>query len=273
MTTTTNTRPATEKQIEFIKTLISERDLDQVWVPGTDNDSDAARSHGARAAVETARTFWRAGNHLNDATAKFLIEVLKKAPHKASSEQAEPGYYVAANGDFVVVVQNREKTRTYAKRLVVTETEGKKSASWEYAPGVGRTLADITPMTLAEAAQWGHAHGICAICCKTLTDPKSVERGIGPKCAKKVGVATTAPAKVIEIPKVIETKTHVGANHSCEDYDGECCHSLGAAYVTVWGPSGKPGGCTPGQVCKDILQQCSKHSWEYQNTYGRAANE
>lgn len=31
--------------------------------------------------------------------------------------------------------------------------------------------------------------------------------------------------------------------------------------------------CTPGQECQDILRLCSKHSWEYQRQFGRAANE
>lgn len=31
--------------------------------------------------------------------------------------------------------------------------------------------------------------------------------------------------------------------------------------------------CTPGQQCQDILRLCSKHSMEYQLTYGRASNE
>lgn len=31
--------------------------------------------------------------------------------------------------------------------------------------------------------------------------------------------------------------------------------------------------CTPGQQCRSILELCSKHSMEYQLTYGRASNE
>ena len=105
---------------------------------------------------------------------------------KAAAKAAEPGYYVKADGTMLVVVENKAKTRTYAKRLVVTTTPaGKTKASWEYAPGEAASVAEVTPMTLTDAAAFGHAHGVCMVCCRTLTNPESVKAGIGPSCAKR----------------------------------------------------------------------------------------
>lgn len=104
----------------------------------------------------------------------------------AAPAHAEPGYYVQGT-DLVCVVLNREQTRTYAKRLVVGTRDGRKHVSWEYAPGVGATLAGMRPMTVEDAAAFGHLHGFCFRCCKPLTDPTSVRQGYGPVCIKKIG--------------------------------------------------------------------------------------
>lgn len=37
------------------------------------------------------------------------------------------------------------------------------------------------------ASDYGHQIGKCGICSRTLTDPKSIERGIGPVCANNAG--------------------------------------------------------------------------------------
>lgn len=120
--------------------------------------------------------------------ASYLISGLLKCPAKPVGEMAKPGYYKAANGDFLNVVENRQKTRTYAKRLEVTKAPGQRAkARWVYAPGAAAGVAHVTPLSLEEAAKFGHLNGVCLICCKALTDPESVRAGIGPVCRKKIG--------------------------------------------------------------------------------------
>jgi hypothetical protein len=99
----------------------------------------------------------------------------------AAVKAAEPGYYTL-DGDFYVVVKTKDGARTYAKKLV---SEG-RTHKWEYAPGMGRRMASMTPLSLDEAAKFGHLHGKCLICLRALVDPESVKAGIGPTCAKKV---------------------------------------------------------------------------------------
>lgn len=35
-------------------------------------------------------------------------------------------------------------------------------------------------------AEWGRETGKCMVCNRTLTDPESVQRGIGPECSSKI---------------------------------------------------------------------------------------
>jgi hypothetical protein len=96
---------------------------------------------------------------------------------------AEPGYYLRG-GEAVKVQANKAGTGTYAK--VWTGTK------WEYAPGVGKTLAGLTPMTAEAAARIGLASGHCIACAKplggkTLTAKVAALVGYGETCAANEG--------------------------------------------------------------------------------------
>lgn len=176
---------ATPKQISFVNTLLRSvvpTDLDRL--PITDRERDRIKSIIADI---------RDGEEVGKSEASDLIGTLiaaRDAKPRPEKKNAAPGYYVRNSTDgeqeFLVVIENRAKTNTYAKRLTVTRgADGRKKARWEYAKGLGFKVADMSPMTLAQAAQFGHLHGVCLVCCKQLTDPESVKRGIGPVCAKK----------------------------------------------------------------------------------------
>ena len=113
--------------------------------------------------------------------------VAKGAPAK----NAEPGYYVRpADGRAVVVVANKAGTRTYGK--VLTFPEDGSRPSWVYTPGAGYTVADLRPMTAADAAEMGLSSGYCIKCCaplggETLGAAISALIGYGETCAKNFG--------------------------------------------------------------------------------------
>lgn len=75
------------------------------------------------------------------------------------------------------VVFNRAKTNLYAQE--VTES------GFVYAPGVVRLLNSDHKMSLEQAAAYGKATGRCCVCCAELTNPESIELGIGPICRTK----------------------------------------------------------------------------------------
>ena len=76
------------------------------------------------------------------------------------------------------VKANRAGTSVYAMELI--------GMQWEYAGREPLGLCTAASrMTLEQAIAYGHATGNCVVCGAPLSDPKSVERGIGPVCAKK----------------------------------------------------------------------------------------
>ena len=156
--------PATEKQIAFMLALSQQRDIGM-----TPEDADLMIS------------LWHeAGNVLTMGFVSAKIEEWKQAPRR-ETKQAGPGYY-EYEGDLYVVVENKAKTHTYAKKLI----RNGERWEWDYdaAKGVATRLAGASPLTEDVAAKWGHLHGRCFKCLKPLTDPESVKRGFGPVCAK-----------------------------------------------------------------------------------------
>lgn len=72
----------------------------------------------------------------------------------------------------------------YAKRLVIDEAS--QSGSFVYEAGLIRKLRESDRLTKERAAELGHLYGMCIVCGATLTDEKSIERGIGPICFGKL---------------------------------------------------------------------------------------
>ena len=68
--------------------------------------------------------------------------------------------------------------RLYAEQL------SEETGRFEYVKGLIFRLR--SRMTLEEAKTWGALHGRCCVCAALLTNPKSVQAGIGPVCGKKV---------------------------------------------------------------------------------------
>jgi hypothetical protein len=156
--------PATEKQINYLRSLGHEREVGM-----TVEDFDVMLDVWIEAGI---------------CTKGFISEQIgayKEFPKRAVKE-TEPGYYTK-DGKYYVVVMNKAGTHTYAKELTALPN-GK--VSWEYRPGAVKALGDLTPLSVEEAAKWGHLNGKCIVCCRPLTDPKSVTDGIGPVCAKRL---------------------------------------------------------------------------------------
>lgn len=134
----------------------------------------------------------QAADQLTITTASELLTQLFNCPKigKVAQTQgtpAEAGYYVVENDNgvpFVYVVVETKKGNHIAKRLVLpTHPHGK--AKWIYAKGAVYKLAAYKPLTIEEAANFGHLHGYCVACGTPLTEPLSVTAGIGPVCVKK----------------------------------------------------------------------------------------
>jgi hypothetical protein len=152
---------ATERQRSFIQTLVTERQ-----VPAD-----------IRKAIDSPA--------LTKGLASTVIDRLLSLPKAQAVPQddpvTEPGAY-RKDGVIYRVKKSRMSGSLYATRLDQTAT----GWSFVYEPGLIRRISPSDRMTLTEAMAFGVATGCCCICGALLTDPKSITRGIGPVCAKRV---------------------------------------------------------------------------------------
>ena len=158
----------TEKQLNFITTLASERSI-----TGTD------------------ATLVTVVESLTKSQASGLITRLLAAPLATVAPVKVPvGMYRGSNGDILRVYFGQQSGQNLVKRVVRT---GTGEYRFEYVSSatkvvMGRSkLGKITleRMTLEEAKAWGRMTNSCVACGRRLDDPESVEAGIGPVCAKK----------------------------------------------------------------------------------------
>lgn len=165
--------PATDNQLRFLKNLISQRVF----------EGDKHLQWKAMCLSELE------GGSLTIERASKWIDWLKglPAPAKAASTPADLGYYhpIGDLSTVFVVVENKEKTSRYAKRLVIDGNRGKWQYDHRRVYELGYTDRYVK-FTVEEAAALGKQHGLCIICGRTLTDPKSVEAGIGDICKSRL---------------------------------------------------------------------------------------
>lgn len=95
----------------------------------------------------------------------------------------EPGFYF--KDDAIYRVQRgRDSGNLYA--LILHVDLKTQKGKFEYLPGLIYKLSPEQRLTREQAAEFGHAYGLCGMCGATLTDPASVARGIGPQCATRL---------------------------------------------------------------------------------------
>jgi len=150
-------KPASDKQVAFLTSLVSERVYE--------------------GAIDLAT--------LTSAEASNLIGQLLNAPRKAGTSASyeritEEGVYQNAEGDIFRVQRSRESGNLYAKRLNVFE------GGFVYEQGALRNIKPSDRLSVEQAKALGVQYGFCVVCGILLTDPKSVEQGIGPVCIKRV---------------------------------------------------------------------------------------
>jgi len=95
----------------------------------------------------------------------------------------ESGMYENDEGIFRVKC-SRETGNLYAMRFYPTANT--KSERFVYEKGAVHKLRASDRMTVERARELGAEMSICCVCGADLTDAKSVAKGIGPVCEKKV---------------------------------------------------------------------------------------
>ena len=172
-------RTASPKQVAFLRSLVAQILTAEQQV---DPDNGAERGLAYEQEIEglvpdlTTKTASEAIDRLKARLAYLRAKGACVAAKQAKAA-VEPGYYTR-DGLVYVVVHNKAKTNVYAKRMNLA------TGRWEYAAGAVQGL--VERLTVEQAAELGHLHGRCVLCGAELSDPESVERGIGPVCVKRL---------------------------------------------------------------------------------------
>ena len=187
----TLTNEATAKQISFLNRLLAEATelLDSrdsltgcEWPEAREavarmrSGADQMTRREASAAIDSAMD--------NNKRLRTELKGLGVQPEPTLSEPqyvSETGMY-RVDGRIYKVLPSRTSERHYAKELV-GESEG--GYRFVYAPGAMRFIRAEHRMTDEQAREFGRTTGICCVCARLLTDPKSIEDGIGPVCSGK----------------------------------------------------------------------------------------
>lgn len=181
--------PATEKQIAFIEKLQTElTDKIAKAVSTTDVVNINLQFMRARRNFLSAKS----NNAVTKVVASLYISELLQMNnypfviHQLSTqitsaprqEPAAIGVY-KKDGDYYRVATLRNSDRRAAYRW-----NGRR---WDYARGYVFQLTANELLSVEEVRAFGLRTGMCAICGRTLTDPESVQKGIGPICEGKYG--------------------------------------------------------------------------------------
>lgn len=184
--------PATAPQLKFIATLSDQR---EVPVAGKDEDE---------AFLIARHEDCFSGKDVTKQEASRVIDWLKTLP-KTNAAPAAPapvpvpaatlvgaGIYLAPNGDIIKVKQTKDKQRVYAQ-VMVAKSGGARinlhdevipNFDFVYTPGLIQHITPSMKLTLEEAQAFYTRTGRCMNCKKELKVAKSIEKGLGPVCAK-----------------------------------------------------------------------------------------
>jgi len=132
---------------------------------------------------------------------KVSTNKLEQAFAKANKAAARPGMIGVwvrpismKSGDVAMTFSNG--TNQWAGKIFVKKVDGTKLGHIENGKFVRKFACDDAAEVAVvdccndpekAAVAFGKAFGACAICHRTLTNPESIERGIGPICAEKFG--------------------------------------------------------------------------------------
>lgn len=106
---------------------------------------------------------------------KLTLDGFTLSPAKATSQ----------NAGAIYVKQGREYDGTYLGKVLRGAFQPSRDCDDETKAKVLAAMAD----PLASAVAYGKKFGRCAVCMRELSDPESIERGIGPICASRMGWA------------------------------------------------------------------------------------
>jgi len=183
----TRSKPATQAQLDLIRTMITERSqqLATLGLTATEAQLLALSTVGASRFITRLKQIKRDPRPVDaSASASASAATAKWRVHP----DVTVGFYIY-EGLVVKVKHSQYDGRLYTS--ILQEAAPGEPAAFR-SKGSLWVLAKLTPahrMTREQAAAYGSLYGRCACCGRLLTDDLSIERGIGPVCWDKHGYA------------------------------------------------------------------------------------
>lgn len=168
---------ATEKQINFLVKLMTERDL-----PWTQDQLDKLMKADASSLISTL---------LN--TPKPKVPAKPKGPKttgNAAAPEITEGMYQDPTGTIFKVQRAVHGSGHLYAKVMEIDTDpvtGVTDAWFAYAAGAIRKLRPEWRMTHEQAKAFGALYGVCCNCARTLTHEDSIFNGYGKTCAGNMG--------------------------------------------------------------------------------------
>lgn len=166
MPTATAPKLMSDKQRNLIVSLCAERSMDVAQT--------VAQRFGADVTLDDL-TGGRDGQASDLISTLFAI----KRPAREGTTKVDPTEGLYRVDDEIVRIKLSKSGNWYAQMAM--KRPGRTTFTWEYL-GKRINMTDAQPIEDAEA---GKFLGYCVRCCAELTDPVSIERGMGPVCAKR----------------------------------------------------------------------------------------
>lgn len=171
---------ASIKQVAMLVKMCRERNLD---IQPIYNEQNSGKLSNQR--VNELMALIKSNAKVNTAVKISPTPVVKSSTK--SSVKVTQGFWKLGH-DTYRVNYNQAHTHLYASKLVVDST-AKHGYRWVYASGTMDKIAKSGTKLGGEwVKQFGDLYSHCCLCGRELTIPASVQKGIGPVCADKIGL-------------------------------------------------------------------------------------
>lgn len=210
--TPTSGAGATIKQCGFVAKLGTERDVPAANsgtdpFPYVERYMDCLERHAALLA-DSDDPKWvttkEASKVIDWLLALPKVAKAKGAKGGGETPELEDGVYKHGETIYKVYHTVHGQNVQVAKRLVVTEADGKFTAEFVYEGK--KPLYSLTPemhLSEEEAAEFGKVYGFCINCARTLTKEESIHVGYGKICAGHNGWWYPTKAELKEMTAVV----------------------------------------------------------------------
>ena|SRR6478609_6317841 len=183
---THSTAPATDRQLSYLGSLAKERNWSHLDGNVFERIFDVATGSGKFISKHEASAAINALLHCP------TEEVVDEDTGEVLAPATEEGMYRVSDGTVYRVKRAKSSGNLYAEEAQLVQVgvkddgEPRYKATFEWKPRLIKLLTARDRLSLEEAKRLGKLWEFCIVCGAELTDPKSIDAGIGPVCGGRV---------------------------------------------------------------------------------------